>query len=585
VRPTAGENARKRSCEFAEAAFHGSRLAEAAGAASSNGDLDVWWQISDVVAEGHPSARRGGAAGRGKGNPDSGKTCPYCKEKGQSQREVVAKNVDSDECVYCLALVSYDDHDVIGHQVKGGFHDGIGHRVKVGFHDSIGDQDEFLCRPCDDELVMAIGGGTRSPECDVDGFLMLDGGSDEHCAGRSFAKHSVAEETSSKLVATQKQKISLDDESQVPSAIGGQVACRANLKIGPIARDLRSTGGVFDAGFDVVYSRSDGCFVGYTKPTKKCAKRAQMGKRLAMSRSPNAAMGIVAANEDVEMKGEGAVQARGVGFVGVLRRGSRGKPSGGGWAPKQARGPEGAELGPGGCRADLLRARLRELGAAICGAKEQLWTRLKQAEVNHMQARVVEAPCTPTEVERGQREVIGHAVFKKWYPACVFGLGREGPRVNQPIYGSSARDELIFFDWAFNGAKDTENLCNEGDKGLGTSLVTADRSTGHLYGDALGSQAAGDRATKQLVRFMKQLAYRSLSSGQRVQAEMSSGVKLTPHSPLWPFVAHHAANVANWFSRGVDGYTSHFAVYGVNYTGVVAPFAEAVMARVPRSMS
>ena len=52
---------------------------------------------------------------------------------------------------------------------------------------------------------------------------------------------------------------------------------------------------------------------------------------------------------------------------------------------------------------------------------------------------------------------------------------------------------------------------------------------------------------------------------------------------MWPFLAHHAANVTNWYSRGAYGYTAYFAVYGVNYTGSVVPFAETVMARVPVS--
>eukprot|EP00959_Pyramimonas_sp_CCMP1952_P035618 745813-Pyramimonas_sp.AAC.1 len=60
---------------------------------------------------------------------------------------------------------------------------------------------------------------------------------------------------------------------------------------------------------------------------------------------------------------------------------------------------------------------------------------------------------------------------------------------------------------------------------------------------------------------------------------MNYGIKLAPHYPLKPFPADHAANATNWRSRGADGHAAHFAVYGANYTGAAAPFAEAVMAR------
>ena len=43
---------------------------------------------------------------------------------------------------------------------------------------------------------------------------------------------------------------------------------------------------------------------------------------------------------------------------------------------------EGAELGPNS-RVDLLRARLKELHQPFYGTKEMLWTRLKNAEVQH----------------------------------------------------------------------------------------------------------------------------------------------------------------------------------------------------------
>ena len=65
--------------------------------------------------------------------------------------------------------------------------------------------------------------------------------------------------------------------------------------------------------------------------------------------------------------------------------------------------------------------------------------------------------------EKEQHEASGHAVFKKWCPACVSGLEPEDPHIKQPVYGSNVREELIFFDWAFNATKDTGKNCDEGD--------------------------------------------------------------------------------------------------------------------------
>ncbi|CAK0861993.1 unnamed protein product [Prorocentrum cordatum] len=693
----------------------------------------------------------GSKGGRGGDAPssDKDKTCHYCKKKGhikikcfkfkkdQEDRKkdtasvvekeaaevnvmVVPSEGDSDECGFCMALESdYVDHDSDGHQVDFVDHDSDGHQVdyvdhgsnghQVGYdgYESFGDQleDEFARHACDDAIIMATGDGAKLKEYDVDDFLMLDGGADEHCARRTFARRSAVEPTSTKLIAAQKQKISLDGEAMVPFTMGGRVVCKANCKVGPFVRNLLGTGRVDDAGFDAVYSHNDGWYVGYSKPDGRYVKIPMVRrkntfgapasvhkdledaeevvketKRL-LGRYPDQQSGIVAANEDAVMKDEGAVQADEAAApvpmaesAGSASSGSGGgapdaappaaaSPPGGqpgpGAALRPVRDPEGAELGPGS-RVDLLRQRLKELGAAIYGAKEQLWTRLKHAELKHKQdldfkkaveeryqqqvdgqpvteAKVVEAPYAPTEVEKEQHEAAVHAVFKKWCPACVFGLGPEDPRIKQPVYGSNVREELIFFDWAFNGTKDTDNLCDEVDKGLGASLVAADRSAGLLYGNALGSKAADDHTVKQLMRFMKQLAYKKpelrcdtepavkalqdkvvnarseenletrVSQGRtrdstsmgfvetrirwwrgrlkanRVQVEMNYGIKLTPRSPPWPFLAHHAANVTNWYSRGADGYTAHFAVCGANYTGAVVPFAEAVMARVPVS--
>ncbi|CAK0812368.1 unnamed protein product, partial [Prorocentrum cordatum] len=520
--------------------------------------------------DGGKGGSKGGRGGNAPSN-DKDKTCHYCKKKGhikincfkfkQDQEDrkkgtvsivekeaaevsvmVVPGEDDSDERGFCVALASdYVDHDSGGHQVGNVDHGSNGHQVGFDGCESFGDQleGEFACHACDDTIIMAIGGGANLKECDVDDFLMLDG------------------------------------------------VCKANFKVGPFARNLLSTGRVYDAGFDVVYSHNDGCCVGYSKPDGRYVKIpmargkntfgapaslhkdfedakevAKETKRL-QGRYPDQQSGIVAANEDAVVKDEGAVQEQ----------------------------------------------RLKELGAAIYGAKGQLWARLEHAELKRNQ----DLDFKKAVEERYQQQVGGQPVTE----AKVV----EDLHIKQPVCGSNAREELIVFDWAFNGTKDTGDLCDEADKGLGAFLVAADRSAGLLYGDALGGKAAGDHAVKQLMRFMKQLAYQkpelrcdtgpavkalqdkgrtrdSKSMGfietrvrwwrgrlkaNRVQVEMNYGIKLAPHSPLWPFLAHHAANVMNWRSRGADGYTAHFAVDVVNYIGAVVSFAEAVVARVPVS--
>ncbi|CAK0831771.1 unnamed protein product, partial [Prorocentrum cordatum] len=392
----------------------------------------------------------------------------------------------------------------------------------------------------------------------------------------------------------------------------------AVMRTGPIARHLLSAGRVFDAGFDAVYPRSEGDMEDAKHEVKKA-------KRLAGDRSSKVAMGVVAASEDVEMKDVGAVQADGAGAPAPMAEGAGSASSGsGGAAPAAPEGglpaaagpaegppapkaekkvvgdPEGAELGPG-TRVDLLRACLRELGGAVYGAKKELWTHLFQCEHKRKQ----DLEFKKAVEERYRQQVDGQPVT-------------EAKVVDGPY-----------------SPTDTENVCDEAD-GSWHVLVVADRSAGFLCGSAPGNEAADDCATKQLMRFMKHLAYQKpeprrdaeppakalqdkvvsarseenletrVSQGKtgdsqsmgfigarirwwrghlkanRVQVEMNYGIKLAPHSPLWPFLAHHAANVTNWLSRDAGGYAAYFAVSGVNYTGVVAPFAETVMARTPK---
>ncbi len=46
------------------------------------------------------------------------------------------------------------------------------------------------------------------------------------------------------------------------------------------------------------------------------------------------------------------------------------------------------------------------------------------------------------------------------------------PALQGPVYGDNERDEVVFFDWAFNKSKDDENnLEAEADTEYGSSLV------------------------------------------------------------------------------------------------------------------
>ncbi|CAK0901612.1 unnamed protein product, partial [Prorocentrum cordatum] len=526
---------------------------------------------------------------------------------------VEASDVDgSDECRLCMSLEAFgeevgcDFHDSVDDQVGCDFHDLVDDRVGYDFHGSVGDhvdsefrdsvgdqlESEFLGHSGDEVVVATSGGKVASAGPDVDSILMLDGGSDGRCARPGRARNNEVNEATIELIAA--QKVSLDGEAAVPFAVGGQAACRATFQIGPFARNAFST--CYDAGFDASYSREDRCYVGCTRPDGQCAKDKEGAEREVRKEKRLMKIGVVATNE-----------------------------------------------GAG------------ELGAAIYGAKGQPWSRLKHAGLDRKQdldfegavggryqqqvdgrpvvgARAIEAPCAPTEIEREQREAYGHAVFKKWCPACVFGMGLEGRRVERLIYGGDVGEWLIFFDWAFNATRDAENVCDGADRGLGAPLAAADRRARCLFGGALWSEAAGDYEAKQLARLMEKLACQrpelrcdaepaakalrdevvaargdgglgaGVSQGRArdikstgfveervrrwrgrliangVQVERNCGIELAPRPPRWPFFARRASNATNLFGGGAGGYAANFAVYGGSYTGAVAPFAEAVMA-------
>ena len=318
---------------------------------------------------------------------------------------------------------------------------------------------------------------------------------------------------------------------------------------------------------------------------------------------------------------------------------------------------EAAEiLGPGSSQA-MMKARLKELHAPTYGSKQAMWGRLVDAEAKKVyedkqkefmrrtfEARVAgesapmpegpPLPYEPTAQER-ERHDLGHFPPARWCEACVLGEGVEDPHRQKPVYSADRREELVQFDWAYNGAKDDENNCDEADKKLGASLVMADRSTGWLYGGDLGSKEASDYAAKEINTFLNELAYKSpeircdtesavialqqkvielrakadqetrQSTGHsrdsrsmgfievnvrwwrsklrvyRLKLESNYGIKLQPHHAVWKFLGGHAAFMINRFRVRPDGHTAHFIIYGVNYTGQIVPFGETVIFRVP----
>ena len=682
---------------------------------------------------------KGGKWGGKPSNPNADKECHYCKKKGHVKADCFKRKkdiengkhvaalegeaaeeqgeVDALMCLSCsepeeeniryCASVELDGEDECGPRSRAsralsrpptrdkeagpGAGPGAGLGPGPGAGPGAGPGESITMPITTDETSIS----TALPAAD-DEWLMLDGGSDEHCARPSFVEGHPLASTSVKLLSATRQKVELDGECEVPYVLGDKAVVTSRFQVGPFSRNLLSTGKVFDAGFDIVYSHDKGCFVGITRPdgtymkvpmirkkntfgvaAQACATASEASRILRHLRGGSSlGQGLVAATEGMEVdEGNGGRNGEQLAPPVPMAEGSASSSSGGpppelvppGSSsdqkivpkPVEPRDPSGAELGPNS-KIDLLKKRLKELGGAIYGTKQELWTRLKEVELKHkrdmefkaavqrrydeevggqphVEAKAVEAPGTPTEIEKAQHEASGHAVFKAWCPACVFGMGPEDPHRKQPVLGDTVREELMFFDWAFNATKDHDNTTDEGDQALGASLIAADRSTGFLYGNALGSKAADDHTVKQMDKFIKQLGYQRpeircdtepavkalqdkivqaryaeglqtrVSQGRtrdsqsmgfietrirwwrgrlkanRVMVEMNYGVKLTPTSSLWPFLANYAANVINWFTRGTDGYTAYFALHGVNFNGYVVPFGETVIAKVPVS--
>jgi len=96
---------------------------------------------------------------------------------------------------------------------------------------------------------------------DVETFVMLDGGSDEHCCRADFTGRSELRPSDTLLRDAQKHRIPVAGQATVPMMLGNTVTALTNFQVGPFSRNLFSTGKLFDAGFDIIYSHELGCYV------------------------------------------------------------------------------------------------------------------------------------------------------------------------------------------------------------------------------------------------------------------------------------------------------------------------------------
>ena len=71
----------------------------------------------------------------------------------------------------------------------------------------------------------------------------------------------------------------------------------------------------------------------------------------------------------------------------------------------------------------------------------------------------------------------------------------------------------------------------------------------------------------------------------RLATEREYGVKVLPDTPLWSWMVRHSGFLLCRFARNASGTTAFHTAFGHHYTGEVLPFAEAVVARIPRPSS
>ena len=233
--------------------------------------------------------------------------------------------------------------------------------------------------------------------------------------------------------------------------------------------------------------------------------------------------------------------------------------------------------------------------------------------VEARQARVGWTPNTPSDAERHEHEVSGHAVFRSWCPECLAatGYGQQHRRVDH------AEDfvDTIVLDYFFMGEEE----------GAKPNLVAQDRRTGMMFATALKSKgnALDTTARKLLTKFiellksdgehalvrLKQAAGKeakclvraiceeSPAGDSRANGEAESAVKeikwrirainlmvekkfggpLPEGHPLATWIPRYAAEQANRFRVGSDGKTPEESRTGKRWVKPTPIFGEKVM--------
>ena len=235
-------------------------------------------------------------------------------------------------------------------------------------------------------------------------------------------------------------------------------------------------------------------------------------------------------------------------------------------------------------------------------------------------ARVGWTPNTPTDAERHEHEVSGHAVFRSWCPECIAatGYGQQHRRVDH----AEEFVDTIVMDFFYMGEEE----------GAKPNLVAQDRRTGMMFATALKSKgnALDLTARKLLTKFIELLGYKEVvlkSDGEhslvrlkqaagkeakclvravceespagdsRANGEAESAVKeikwrirainlmvekkfgapLPEGHPLATWIPRYAAEQANRFRVGTDGKTPEERRTGKKWIKPTPIFGEKVM--------
>eukprot|EP00971_Amphidinium_carterae_P040071 786750-Amphidinium_carterae.1 len=336
-----------------------------------------------------------------------------------------------------------------------------------------------------------------------DEWIVLDGGSDEHCGRRDFATEYPLKRTSVRLRDAQNNDIGLDGEKSVNLQMGrSSGACV--FKIGNFSRNLFSVAKMVDTGFIIHMEKNNEHVVtpdGLELKPKRKGNTYGVNIRVVPNGSCDMVetscacaieSNVVAIGEDVDMNGD--TEARGSGDPDPLAT-----PAHTPEVTDQSRVDDEVVPVPLtiGAKVSEMKERLRELSQPVYGSKDQLWARLQKAErisreKVHVQRQIrrrqeerlvgrgggedvrpVGVPDLPPLFERRQHELT-HTLAAPWCEACILGQGSEHPHTLVPF---ELRDgpPLVAFDYAFNTGGDEDG------KAFGTSLVIVDAQTGYMH--------------------------------------------------------------------------------------------------------